>query len=231
MNKSNNYDTWHLQYAETDDTQSVWHKFVIEQLEKNPPAGGVMLEIGCGRGGLSNYISQMPHAPSRIYACDYSEEALNIARKKYADNAAICWQRENIQALSFSDAYFDCIVSCETIEHVPNPKQAIQELYRVLKPGGKLYLTCPNYFNFFGLWCLYRYFIGKPYTEFQPYVNYILLPRLRRWIRNAGFKITHFRSAALVFPLRAHYRFYESRMPSWLSWMGLQTCFVLEKNK
>ncbi len=229
MIENTGYNMWHRQYAGADDTQSVWHRFVIQQLANDRIKGSNVLEIGCGRGGLSNYIAGMPDGPAQLFACDFSDEALSIARSKYGGRSGITWQKEDIQALSFEDSYFDRIISCETIEHVPNPEKAIQELYRVLKPGGRLYLTCPNYFNFFGLWCLYRYAIGKPYTEFQPYVNYMLLPRLVFWLKRTGFKIRLFRSSALVLPLRAHYRFWEKRVPGLLSWLGLQTCFVLDK--
>ncbi len=229
LNKETAYDKWHGQYAFEDDTESVWHRFVKKQISQDNLEGMTLLEIGCGRGGLSDYLASINQPPSKIFACDYSAEALEIAKIRFAHQKSITWQKEDIQALSFSSNTFDRIISCETIEHVPQPEKAIRELYRVLKPGGILYLTCPNYFNFFGLWCVYRYAIKKPYTEGQPYVNYLLLPKLLRWIKRSNFGIIDYNTSNLVFPLRAHYHFFEERTPLLLRWLGFRTYFTLKK--
>src|SRR2546430_1978790 len=63
---------------------------------------------------------------------------------------------EDIQALSLADESFDVVVSCETLEHVPNPQRAIKELARVLRPDGRMFLTTPNYM----VSSVYTVFIG-----------------------------------------------------------------------
>ena len=227
---TNSYNQWHQQYSEEDDTTSVWHLFIKNNLTAEYVDNKVLLEIGCGRGGLSNYIANMNPSCERLHACDYSESAIKIAQSKFGEhNGKIAWSQQDIQALKFKDDYFDAIISCETIEHVPDPAKAVGELYRVLKKGGNLYLTCPNYFNFFGLYCVYRKLIGKPYTEGQPYVNYLLLPRLLKWICLSGFTIEKHYTTNLIFPLRAHYHFFEDRMPHLISWLGFRTFFILKK--
>lgn len=228
--ESNQYNDWHQQYAQEDDTTSVWHIFIKNNLRSTDVQGKVLLEIGCGRGGMSNYMANLRPPCKQLYACDYSESAVEIGKSKFGthDNR-IVWSQQDIQVLKFMDNYFDTVISCETIEHVPDPKNAIQELYRVLKKGGRLYLTCPNYFNFFGLYCIYRKLIGRPYTEGQPYVNYLLLPRLVHWIKDSGFSIEEHYTTNLVFPLRTHYHFFEDRMPKLIRWLGFRTFFILKK--
>lgn len=227
---SGTYDEWHGQYAGHDDAQSVWHMFIKNTIRPETDLDlRRVMEIGCGRGGLSNYLSHIHTKPCEIYACDFSENGLQIAREKYMSRPQINWVRQDIQDLSFENEFFDTIISCETLEHVANPARALTELYRTLKPGGTVFLTCPNYFNLFGLWCIYRSVIGKPYTEGQPYVNYLLLPALLRMIRRAGFGIHHLHTADLVLPLRAHYHYFQDRMPRILKWFGFRSFLILKK--
>lgn len=56
------------------------------------------------------------------------------------------WARirhENAEALSFRRSSFDCVVSNDVLEHVDQPRTAVNEVHRVLKPGGELFLSLP----------------------------------------------------------------------------------------
>jgi SAM-dependent methyltransferase len=52
-------------------------------------------------------------------------------------------RHEDLQKLSFESASFDLVVSCDVLEHVPEPDRAMHEICRVLKPGGELLLSVP----------------------------------------------------------------------------------------
>ncbi len=221
------YNSWHQQHATEDDITTSWHSFVRKSLQQGDVEGKTILEIGCGRGGFSHFLSTL--APMRVFACDYSASAIEIAKQKY-EHPLITWKQEDIMSLRFKDETFDTAISCETIEHVPDPQKAIRELYRVVKPGGKLFLTCPNYFNLFGIWCSYRWMIGKPFTEGgQPFVNYILMPRIYRWMRSAGFKVEHFSSSELILPARVPKQFYNYGTPWLFRIFGSRTFYILNK--
>ncbi len=224
------YNTWHVSHVDDNDISTPWHNFVKKALEPADLENKVTLEIGCGRGGFSNYLLKNYPALGKLYACDYSKAALEIGQSKMELTNKLVWQQEDIQKLSFRNDTFDTIISCETIEHVPSPLVALEELYRVLKPNGKFILTCPNYFNFFGIWCLYRSMINKPYTEGgQPYVNYILLPNIYSKLKRLGFKFLHFHSSELVLPARVPKTFYPLETPEILKYFGNRTFYVLVK--
>ncbi len=212
----NRYDEWHASHTNDNDIETPWHNFVKSVIRSEDVENKIVLEIGCGRGGFSNYIFQ--RFPS-----------LSLGRNQN-QSPKISWLREDIQALSFSDQTLDTIISCETIEHITYPRKALKELYRVLRPGGRLILTCPNYFNLFGIWCLYRKVIGKPYTEGgQPYVNYIVLPVILATIKLLGFKVEHFHSSEFVIPARIPKTFYSNKTPELLKYFGSRTFYVLTK--
>lgn len=230
MMEDRNYDVWHETHAEDNDVSTPWYNFVKEVSSLADLNNKTVLEIGCGRGGFSNYLVRHYTGITSLFACDYSESALKIGRSVSSSQSKITWQQEDIQKLSFDNNTFDTIISCETIEHVPRPHSALRELYRVLKPEGRLVLTCPNYFNLFGVWCLYRKLIGKPYTEGgQPYVNYILLPGIYFRLKRLGFQVEHYHSSELVLPLRRPKTFYPIKVPGLLRFFGNRTFYVLRK--
>ena len=59
------------------------------------------------------------------------------------------------ESLPFASDSFDMVVSCETIEDVPNVRIALREMWRIARPGAELFLTTPNYANLMGLYDLY----------------------------------------------------------------------------
>jgi ubiquinone/menaquinone biosynthesis C-methylase UbiE len=105
------------------------------------------------------------------------------------------------QCLPFANGSFDLIVSCETIEHLPDVHAAIREMHRVTRPGGKLFLTTPNYANLTGLYELYaRMRRGLQKTD-QPFDRRQWFPQIRGWIRGAGWKILGVDGTVHQFPI------------------------------
>ena len=99
------------------------------------PAHGAVLEVGFGSG------LNLPHYPSgvtRLLAVEPSEVARRLAQPAMA---AVTFPIEFIgldgQALPLPDASVDCVVTTWTLCTIPDPRQALAEFARVLKPGGE----------------------------------------------------------------------------------------------
>ena len=116
---------------------------------------------------------------------------------------------------------FDAVVSCETIEHVPEVAAAIKEMYRVTRRGGRLFLTTPNYANLMGLYELYAKVRHRKSKDDQPFDRRQWFPQVRRWVRQAGWRIVRTDGTVHQFPV------VPGRNP--LRWKGLEANRTLRK--
>lgn len=96
-----------------------------------------VLDAGCGKGRYANLIKQLyPHI--EMHAVDVSDEMLRHVSQN------IDTKKASIQSLPYPNGVFDCVYCVETLEHVPNPEAAINEMVRVLAPGGRLVIIDKN---------------------------------------------------------------------------------------
>jgi 2-polyprenyl-3-methyl-5-hydroxy-6-metoxy-1,4-benzoquinol methylase len=228
------YDLWHR--AQTDPVAgelcSPWHELVAKHLPASL-TGLSILEIGCGRGELSLWMAR--RSPRREHvAADFSTAALERSQRGAEALGVhdISWKYEDIQALSFPDGKFDLVISCETIEHVPNPKQAILELSRVLAPGGTVLLSTPNYLGLLGLYRAYLRLRGRRFTEVGQPINHVtLIPRTILWLRAAGLRLASMEATGhyLPWPGRPPIRLRRLNGVRSLRWFALHSFFVAIK--
>ena len=94
-----------------------------------------ILDAGCGIGVFTRYYARKGF---KVTGIDLTEKALEITKKSldiYDLNAELVLG--SVEKLPFEDNTFDYIVSNGVIHHTPNTEDAVNEFYRVLKPGGK----------------------------------------------------------------------------------------------
>lgn len=183
------YEEWHCGLETNSGADSPWHRLIQRHLNPHRDIEGRhLLEIGCGRGGFALWLAQHNARPTKVIAADFSRTAIAIARKRSGDQPKnLHWMVQDIQDIGLPENTFDTIFSCETIEHVPSPTRAVRELARVLKPGGRLFLTTPNYMNAMGLYRCYLRLFGRTFRECgQPINTFTTIPRTLMWIRRAG---------------------------------------------
>ncbi len=105
--------------------------------------GEHLLDVGCGTATLLIVVkSRYPSAP--VVGVDTDERALAIARKKIAQyQLEVEVMQARAEHLSFPTSSFDLVMSTLVFHHLPTEikQQAMQEIYRVLTPGGRFLLT------------------------------------------------------------------------------------------
>lgn len=103
------------------------------------PQGARVLEAGCGVGAQTLILAaRSPGA--RFTSVDISEESLAVAQARVAaaGHRNVEFEQADVMALRFPTAGFDHVFVCFLLEHLPDPRGALRELLRVLKPGGTM---------------------------------------------------------------------------------------------
>ena len=102
----------------------------------NPPKSADWLEIGCGTGALTSSILR-GHEPNSVLATDASEDFINHARETITDRRA-SFKTATAQNLPLEDESVDIVTSALVLNFVPDRREGLIEMQRVLRPGGTL---------------------------------------------------------------------------------------------
>jgi len=154
MEKKHYSETFYSEIADIYDTtrwkgkgefvDALQKKLLYQILEKeNINPRDSILDIGAGTG---RFVLPLTEAGYVMYGLDISERMLKIAKSKSRDEA-LNLVVANAKAIPFKDNTFDCIISYRTLIHIPDYKNVIKEISRVLKPGGTAILEFNNKFS------------------------------------------------------------------------------------
>jgi len=109
-----------------------------------PASGQTVLDMCCGTGDLLfAFVKAQPHL-KMITGCDFSDEMISIAEKKQAKIStpamaiSIRWLRHDCLDTGLEDETFDVISCAFGVRNMANLKAGLAEMYRLLKPGGKV---------------------------------------------------------------------------------------------
>ncbi len=100
--------------------------------------GERLLDVGCGDGTFAVLVK---NKYQEVYGVDISAEAIKRAKGK---GIRVFQVNLNSERLPFEPDYFDTVTCLDVIEHVFDPRVLIEEIYRVLRPGGEGFITFPN---------------------------------------------------------------------------------------
>jgi ubiquinone/menaquinone biosynthesis C-methylase UbiE len=120
--------------------ESLWHLFPYEQVKILIKPHERVIEIGFGEGYGTHILST---GCREIVALEIEPEIVAYADEKYRSENCV-FKLYDGSTIPFPDESFDVAVSFQVIEHVDNDLHFVSELHRVLKKGGRLYLTTPN---------------------------------------------------------------------------------------
>lgn len=107
------------------------------------PTGGSVLDVGCGTGTLTLRAKAAVGASGKVCGVDAAPEMVEVARQKAGTQQGVEFRVGLIEALPFADGTFDVVVSSLMFHHLPPAvkQKGLKEIYRVLKPGGRLLIV------------------------------------------------------------------------------------------
>ena len=104
-------------------------------------AGKRVLDVASGEGYGSFFLRRW--GAESVEGIDVDEQTVETATRLFGGDG-VHYQCHTAEQLPFEDHTFDVVCSFETIEHLDHPELFLQEIRRVLKPGGNIILSCPN---------------------------------------------------------------------------------------
>ena len=102
-----------------------------------PRAREAVLDVGCGPGLLLADIARLVGPYGHALGIDASEDMIALARRRCAGLEAVELKVARAEALPESDASFDSAACTQVLLYVPEVAEALAEMYRILKPGGR----------------------------------------------------------------------------------------------
>ncbi|HEV2121478.1 MAG TPA: methyltransferase domain-containing protein [Chloroflexota bacterium] len=135
----------HQQYTERpNDAFFAW---VVSHLA--PRAGMTVLDLGCGPGTYHPLLTRAVGPDGHLLALDRSPGMVQEARQRITDPArqphgtgqVVSFLQADAEQLPLQDTACDRVLAAHMLYHVPDQRQALREMRRVLRPGGRLVLT------------------------------------------------------------------------------------------
>ena len=122
----------HAKYSTNKQPFGDW---ISEQYQIVP--GARILELGCGTGSIWKDKLSLLEPNCSLVLSDFSPGMLDTARKTVGMDPRVDYQVIDIQNIPYQEASFDIVIANMMLYHVPDVAQALREIRRVLKPGGR----------------------------------------------------------------------------------------------
>lgn len=141
------------------------------------PPGAAVLDVGCGRGVL---LHELANRGYRVYGTERSWEAV-----RGADPRAEIRCGPTLRHAAFSDGMFDLVLVWHVLEHLPDPRETLQEIHRIIKPGGSTIIAVPNFSSWQARWS------GADWFHLDPprHLFHFSTTALERLLTETGFDV------------------------------------------
>ena len=162
--------------------KNIFTRYTAEKKEgAGSAASPSVLDIGCATGALLSYLCSKGW---RVTGVEISPSAKYARDERKLDVRSLALEENN-----FPDNSFDAVLASHLIEHLNDPKLFLKEIYRILKKGGRCFITTPNIRGFQA-----RLFGNKWRSAIFDHLYLFSDITLPKMLKNEGFKIESIRT-------------------------------------
>ena len=180
----------------------------VDFVVKSLPEGGSVLDAGCGAGPLA---VELVGRGFFVHGVDVSEQMIAACRKnleaKGFEPSSYALTHGDVFKAGFEDGQFDCVSALGFLQYQDDEVASLRELYRVLKPGGVLFVSGPTKIrvsNWFGLAPMYRKLrwgsvLPEGHRVLDTISDHYYTPgRMKSLLSEAGFEVLERRGHGFV---------------------------------
>ena len=153
----------------------------LQRLSDLPP--GDLLDVGCGRADVG---AELVRRGWRVSGIDPSAQACEIARTR-----GVQAHVGTLETVQLQEASFDAVVMGFSLEHVPDPLADLERIHHVLRPGGLLLVTVPN----FASWQRHRFGPAWFQLDLPRHRTHFVPKALQLVLARAGFDVLSLHAA------------------------------------
>lgn len=182
--------------------QRFWHRAKLAEAKRllDPGKGEKVLDVGCGSGILAAMLARSSGAS--VLGIDINESAIRFARSRFR-LPNLEYRIGLVDDLDIPEGTIDKIAFLEVIEHITEAqgREVLRDFHRLLRPGGTVVITTPNYLSPWPLveWGL-DFFRLVPSLAGEQHVMAYNRWTLDRVARRAGFHVVTYRTINLLAP-------------------------------
>jgi ubiquinone/menaquinone biosynthesis C-methylase UbiE len=176
-----------------DEPLAFWERIGRRTVERlGLPAGAKVLDVGCGTGASALPAAHAVGPSGSVVGVDLSARLLDRARAKARTQGLsnIDFRQADMTSLGYPDGGFDAVVSVFSVFFVPDMEGLVRELWRMVRPGGKLAVTTWGPRIFEPAYSRWQSAIKQErpdlYSAFNPWDRITDVESVRRLLRDSG---------------------------------------------
>lgn len=201
--------------------QRFWHHNKQLTIREYLPAesNDVILDVGCGSGVVSSFLAD---SGARVRGIDGNDDALQFANETFR-KPNLSFEKGLVDAAFTADQPIDKVYCLEVLEHIylEQGRQMLANFHRILRPGGSVFLTTPNYRSHWPIleWTL-DFLKLVPHLADDQHVEFYHARKLKNLAESVGFEVQHLVKTCFAAPWIAP-----------LSWSGAEKLSVWETGR
>ena len=208
-----------------DEPLGFWERIGKRTIERLALAsGGTVLDVGCGTGASALPAAEAVGPSGLVIGVDLSARLLDRARAKARARGLsnVDFRQADMTSLAYPDGEFDAVVSVFSVFFVPDMEGLVRELWRMVKPGGKLAVTTwgPRIFEpAYSRWqAALEWERPDLYSGFNPWDRITDVGSVQRLLRDGGVANADVVAEESVQPLRSAEDWWVIALGSGLRW-------------